>query len=115
VGSGLYVDQDFGVAGASGEGEEILKFCFAFDVVSRMKMGLSPQQAVEASIRDYQRVRGRGFPSEIALLAMDPQGRVGALLYGGTTRKTFPYFVWEKGRNTRKVAKKILLPARRRS
>jgi len=44
VGSGLYCD-DIGAAVATGDGEEIMRTCLAFQVVQNIRMGMRPQQA----------------------------------------------------------------------
>lgn len=45
IGAGLYVDNDIGAAGATGQGEESIKICASFLAVEKMREGLSPQEA----------------------------------------------------------------------
>jgi N4-(beta-N-acetylglucosaminyl)-L-asparaginase len=45
IGAGLYVDNDVGAAGATGRGEDVIKACSSFYIVSRMREGRSPQEA----------------------------------------------------------------------
>ncbi len=45
IGSGLYVDGRVGAAGATGIGENILRYCGSFLVVEMMRNGLSPGDA----------------------------------------------------------------------
>ena len=47
IGAGLYVDNDVGAAGVTGRGEDVIKACASFYVVSRMAAGRTPQQACE--------------------------------------------------------------------
>ncbi len=48
IGAGLYVDNAVGAAGATGHGEEAVKNCVSFQVVERMREGLSPLDACRA-------------------------------------------------------------------
>ena len=45
IGAGLYVDNEIGAAGATGQGEECIKVCASFLVVEKMREGMSPQEA----------------------------------------------------------------------
>ena len=45
IGAGLYVDNDVGAAGATGQGEECIKVCASFLAVEKMREGMSPQEA----------------------------------------------------------------------
>ncbi|MFH1927422.1 MAG: N(4)-(beta-N-acetylglucosaminyl)-L-asparaginase [Chloroflexota bacterium] len=45
IGAGLYVDNDIGAAGATGQGEESIKVCASFLAVEKMRGGMSPQEA----------------------------------------------------------------------
>jgi N4-(beta-N-acetylglucosaminyl)-L-asparaginase len=51
IGAGLYVDNDVGAAGATGRGEDVIKACSSFYIVSRMEQGRSPQEACEDALR----------------------------------------------------------------
>src|SRR5438477_8713619 len=51
IGSGLYVDNDVGAAGATGLGENVMRYCGAFLVVEYMRQGLDPTEACRATIR----------------------------------------------------------------
>src|SRR5262249_2254551 len=80
IGSGLYVDNSAGAAGARGVGEEIVRIGGSLFIAEAMRGGKSPQEACEAAV---QRVNGaavrRGVhPARLAFLALDVKGRVGA-------------------------------------
>ena len=45
IGAGLYVDNDVGAAGATGQGEESIKVCASFLAVEKMREGMSSQEA----------------------------------------------------------------------
>ena len=51
IGSGLYVDGEIGAAGATGVGENVLRYCASFLIVEFMRQGKSPTDACEAAIR----------------------------------------------------------------
>ncbi len=89
IGSGLYVDNDVGAAGATGVGENIMRFCGSFQVVELMRAGASPADACAETIRRIQRKHPAGDPLDINFLAIDKSG-----LYGAAgTGKGFPYSV----------------------
>ncbi|HIL10792.1 MAG TPA: twin-arginine translocation signal domain-containing protein, partial [Candidatus Latescibacteria bacterium] len=51
IGSGLYVDGENGAAGATGLGENVMRYCASFLVVEYMRQGLHPEEACIATIR----------------------------------------------------------------
>lgn len=51
IGSGLYVDGKVGAAGATGVGENVLRYCASFLIVEFMRQGMQPTEACEAAIR----------------------------------------------------------------
>jgi len=81
IGAGLYVDNDIGAAGVTGRGEDVIKSCASYYIVSRMGAGRTPQQACEdaaAMIRHkYRNVNPDYIPSE-KFVAMNKVGEVGA-------------------------------------
>lgn len=80
IGSGLYVDNTAGAAGATGVGEEIIRIGGSFFVVERMRAGRSPQEACEDAVRRVNQtaVRRGVHPPEVAFIALDVKGRFGA-------------------------------------
>lgn len=77
IGAGLFVDNDYGAAVATGMGELMMKTVGSFLVVELIRQGATPQQACEEAIRrivdkpDY-----RSF--QTGYLAMDIGGNIGA-------------------------------------
>ena len=55
LGSGLYVDNDIGAAGATGVGENVMRYCGSFMIVEAMGQGLHPQAACEQTIQRIAR------------------------------------------------------------
>src|SRR5207302_2957353 len=92
IGHGLYVDNEAGAAGATGVGEEIIRIGGSLLIVEAMRSGRSSQEACELAIRKVNSVavrRGK-HPAQVAFLALDPKGNVGAAC---TMRTNFQYAV----------------------
>lgn len=97
IGAGLYVDDAAGAAGATGVGEEIIRIGGSMFVVEQMRMGKSPQEAVEAAVRrvnEFAARRGK-HPAAVAFLALSPQGEIGAAC---TARTNFKYAIGKAGK-----------------
>ncbi len=90
IGSGLYVDDTAGAAGATGVGEEIIRVGGSFFIVESMRQGRSPQEACELAVRRVHTVASRRgvHPARVAFIALDPKGRTGAAC---TPRTNFQY------------------------
>lgn len=86
IGSGLYVDDSAGAAGGTGVGEEIIRIGGSYFIVEQMRAGRTPQEACEAAVRKVNAVAVRRgvHPAQVAFLALDVKGRVGAACTTGT-------------------------------
>jgi N4-(beta-N-acetylglucosaminyl)-L-asparaginase len=86
IGAGLYVDNTAGAAGATGVGEEIIRIGGSFYVVEQMRAGRTPQEACEAAVRKVNAVAVRRgvHVAQVAFLALDTKGRIGAACTTGT-------------------------------
>jgi isoaspartyl peptidase/L-asparaginase-like protein (Ntn-hydrolase superfamily) len=106
IGSGLYVDDSAGAAGGTGVGEEIIRVAGSFLIVEAMRAGKSPQEACEAAVRRVNAVSVRRgvHVARVAVLALDPKGRVGAAC---TTGAGFKYAVGRRGKTELLTAKEI--------
>lgn len=89
IGSGLYVDDEVGAAGATGLGENIMRYCGSFLVVEYMRQGLSPEEACIEAVRRIIRQEGKSGDLAINFVALDKQGRFGA----ASSSTGFPYAV----------------------
>lgn len=89
LGSGLYVDNEVGAAGATGIGENVMRYCGSFMVVEYMRQGLTPEEACLATIRRIARQDPKGVDLSINFVALDKHGRCGA----AGTGKGFQYSV----------------------
>jgi isoaspartyl peptidase/L-asparaginase-like protein (Ntn-hydrolase superfamily) len=78
IGSGLYVDNEVGAAGATGIGENVMRYCGSFLIVELMRQGLHPQEACRETIRRIARQDPKGFDLSINFVALDKHGRCGA-------------------------------------
>ena len=79
IGSGLYVDNSVGAAGATGVGENIMRFCGSYMVVDYMRQGLSPQDACKQTIERISQISGMPISKlDINFVAVNRQGDFGA-------------------------------------
>ena len=89
VGSGFYCDARAGAAAATGLGEDIMRGCLSYEVVSRMRRGASPAEACRealAALVGRKKELGEDEGS-ISLIALRPDGAFGA----ATTLPVFPF------------------------
>ncbi len=86
LGAGLYVDDTAGAAGSTGVGEEILRIAGSSLIVQALRAGRTPQQACEQAVRRVLAVaqRRKVAVAQVAFLALDPAGNVGAACTKGT-------------------------------
>lgn len=90
LGSGLYVDNEVGGAGATGTGENVMRYCATFMIVEAMRHGMPPQDACVAAIRRIARKDPLDVSElHINFIAIDKLGNVGA----AGTDKDFKYAV----------------------
>jgi isoaspartyl peptidase/L-asparaginase-like protein (Ntn-hydrolase superfamily) len=96
IGAGLYVDNSAGAAGGTGVGEEIIRIGGSLLIVEALRAGKTPQEACEIACRrvNAAAVRRGVHPAQVAFLALDPKGRVGAAC---TEQAQFEYAVARPG------------------
>ncbi len=106
IGSGLYVDNTAGAAGATGVGEEVVRIGGSLLMVEAMRAGKTPQEACELAVRRLNAVAVRRgvHLAHVAFLALDPRGRIGAAC---TERYNFQYAVARPGSTELLKAKEI--------
>jgi len=78
IGSGLYVDNAVGAAGATGVGENVMRYCASFLIVEYMRQGMHPLEACLETIRRIAKVDPKGMNLNINFVALDKHGRYGA-------------------------------------
>ena len=79
IGGGLYVDGEVGAAGATGIGENILRYCGTFLICELMRQGKTPTEACIGAIERIAR-GDRKKPADLSVnfVDLDKQGRWGA-------------------------------------
>ena len=89
IGSGFYVDSLAGGAAATGVGEDIMKGCLSYEIVTRMRRGqkvqAACQEALDIHIRQLESRNRRA--GSISVIAMDKNGEIGA----ATNLSIFPF------------------------
>ena len=90
IGSGLYVDNAVGGAGATGVGENVMRFCGSFLIVEFMRAGASPTEACKMCIERIAEMDPKSIGElDINFIAMNKAGDYGA----AGTSKGFRYAV----------------------
>jgi isoaspartyl peptidase/L-asparaginase-like protein (Ntn-hydrolase superfamily) len=93
IGSGLYVDNQVGAAGATGLGENVMRYCGSFLVVELMRQGRHPAEACLEALRRMAAMDAKGTAISVSFIAVDRQGRHGSASAG----QTFQYAVTTRG------------------
>lgn len=89
IGSGLYVDNEVGAAGATGLGENAMRYCAAFLIVECMRQGMLPEAACLETLRRITKSEPPGKKLNLSFIALDKFGRFGA----ASSEKGFPFSV----------------------
>ena len=89
IGGGVYVDNEVGAAGATGLGENVMRYCASYQVVENMRHGMSPTEACAEAIRRIAKTDPQGMDLAINFIAIDKHGEFGA----AGTQANFPYSV----------------------
>lgn len=89
IGSGFYCDARFGAAAATGLGEDIMRGCLSYEIVSLMRRGASPAEACSTALSGLtERKLSLGEDAgSISLIALNARGEYGA----ATTLPVFPF------------------------
>ena len=89
IGSGLFVDNDIGAAGATGIGEEIMKNVGSFLIVELMKQGYSPDKACREAVKRIIQKHTGEIKFQVAFIALRKDGVIGA----ASLNKGFSYVI----------------------
>ena len=104
LGSGLYVDNEVGAAGATGLGENVMRYCSTFFIVEQMRTGKSPEEACVAAIERIANLDPLELKDlHVNFLAIDREGNVGA----AGTDKGFQFSIARPGMSEVRNAKWI--------
>ena len=85
IGAGNYCDNRYGAACCTGTGELAIRNGSARAVIAYMKMGMSPTEACEESMKEIQEIVEK--PS-MNVIAFNPMGETG----GASTHRKIPYY-----------------------
>lgn len=109
-GSGFYADSQIGAATATGLGEDLMKGCISYEIVSRMGRGMSPQQAAESAVYDLesQLIARYGRAGDLSVVCMNNRGEYGAATtidnfsfsVATTTQKPAVFLTTREGKHT---------------
>lgn len=90
-GSGFYVDSDIGGATATGLGEDLMKGILSYEVVRKMAEGLTPMEAAQNTLAEFEAKLQRKFGKvgAMSLVCMDKSGE-----WGIATNVPFPFVVF---------------------
>jgi isoaspartyl peptidase/L-asparaginase-like protein (Ntn-hydrolase superfamily) len=72
------VDNDIGGAGATGVGENVMRFCASFMIVEFMRQGMHPTEACIAAIQRIMKKHAPGTNLSINFIALNKKGDFGA-------------------------------------
>lgn len=78
IGSGIYVDNEIGAAGATGQGEEIIKNVGSFLIVELMKQGYHPNEACKEANKRIIKKYINNINFQVAYIAIRSDGEIGA-------------------------------------
>lgn len=92
LGGGLYVDNEIGAAGATGIGENVMRYCATFMIVEFMRQGLEPSDACRRMIERIKSYEPNNKKLGVNFIAVSKHGHYGA---AGTDK--FPYSVTYPG------------------
>ena len=105
IGSGIYVDNDIGAAGATGQGEEIMKNVGSFLIIELMKQGYHPQHACEEANRRIIK-NNTNIDFQVAYIALRVDGEIGA----SAINNGFSYVLSSNSKTTINSVKGISIP-----
>jgi len=110
IGAGLYVDNNFGAAGATGRGEEVIKTCGGFLIVEFMRQGMGPQEACEAVCQRI--IDNYGGPDNVnfsdKFVALSKNGDLGCASIRGRAGSPPVLGYMEDGENKSYTGKNVL-------
>ena len=91
IGSGFYCDARYGAAAATGLGEDIMRGCLSYEIVSLMRRGATAQEACEEALAGLvtRKLELGEDEGSISLIALAADGTWGA----STTESVFPFVV----------------------
>lgn len=76
IGSGYYVDEQYGGASCTGLGEDIMKGCLAYEAVRRLSEGKSPAEIAQPLVDEFvgKLVKRQGKAGAMSIIVLDNKG-----------------------------------------
>ncbi|MGH9788920.1 MAG: isoaspartyl peptidase/L-asparaginase, partial [Candidatus Acidiferrales bacterium] len=105
IGAGIFVDNTVGAAGATGDGDEMQKFCTSVVIVERMRNGMDPQSACESVLKWILDFHPGTKEIVACVYAVSKKGEYGA---ASIRPGDFTYAIWEPGVSELRKAPSIL-------
>lgn len=105
IGAGIYVDNRVGAAAATGNGDEIMKYCTSVKIVEQMRGGAAPQAACEAVLQWILDIDPSARDAQICVFAASKAGEYGA---ASIQRDEFRFAVWSPETSELRTATSIL-------
>ena len=78
IGAGLYIDNKYGAACATGKGESVIKMAGSFLIVELIRSGKSPQEACELAVARIIEQQADSKDFQVGFLALNKNGDYGA-------------------------------------
>lgn len=78
IGAGLFVDNAYGAATATGLGEAVMKSCGSFLIVELMRQGMTPNEACKEAVERIVRKQPNHTDFQVGYIAMRKDGLVGS-------------------------------------
>ena len=96
-GSGFYCDSEIGGATATGLGEDLMKGCLSYEIVRLMGEGLTPQDAANKALFEFDEKlkRRKGKSGAMSLVCMNNKGE-----WGVATNVEFSFVVGTNSQET---------------
>ncbi|MCH8980138.1 MAG: isoaspartyl peptidase/L-asparaginase [Armatimonadetes bacterium] len=94
IGAGIYADDEAGVAGATGWGEDLWKSCVSVRAVDAMRAGMSAQEACDHAMRLMTDRRPDTKDRHSVIIAIDRSGAHGVAVIG----KSFDLWIYQDGK-----------------
>lgn len=97
IGSGFYVDSEYGGASCTGVGEDLMKGCLSYEAVRMLKEGISVQDIAQPLIDQFvgKLEKRRGKAGAMSLIVMDKDGN-----WAVGTNVQFSFVVAKEGEET---------------
>ncbi|MFL2490301.1 MAG: isoaspartyl peptidase/L-asparaginase family protein [Candidatus Neomarinimicrobiota bacterium] len=104
IGAGMYVDNEVGVAGATGVGELVIKTCGSFLVVELMRHGYSAMEACKEAVDRIIKQEGGKTKLQVGYIALGKDGSIGY----ASIQKGFQYALYKGNTNKLHDVKSVL-------